>query len=73
MVKHSSFNEKVIAVAIWKLYTCFAILWYDFVWLLVNVNPLSLSPANGQTHSNNPSAILDEIFKCVLPFCGVGV
>ena len=27
---------------------------------------------NGQTHSNNSSAIADEWFECVCPFRGVG-
>ena len=26
---------------------------------------------NGQTHSNNLSAVADELFECVWPFCGV--
>ena len=30
------------------------------------------TPQNGQTHSNNLSAIADELFECVWPFCGVG-
>ena len=28
-------------------------------------------PQNGQTHSNNLSALADELFECVWPFCGV--
>ena len=28
---------------------------------------------NGQIHSNNSSAVRDELFECVRPFCGVGV
>ena len=27
---------------------------------------------NGQTHSNNSSALADKLFECVWPFCGVG-
>ena len=27
---------------------------------------------NGQTHSNNLSAVVDESFECVWPFCGIG-
>ena len=27
---------------------------------------------NGQTQSNNTSAIAEELFECVWPFCGVG-
>ena len=27
---------------------------------------------NGQTHSNNSSAFVDELFECVWLFCGVG-
>ena len=26
---------------------------------------------NGQTHSNNSSAVADELFECVWPFCEV--
>ena len=28
---------------------------------------------NGQTQSNNSSATGDELFECVLPFCGVAL
>ena len=31
------------------------------------------TPQNGQTHSNNSSAVVEEVFECVWPFCGVGV
>ena len=27
---------------------------------------------NGQTHSNNLFAVANELFECVLLFCGVG-
>ena len=27
---------------------------------------------NGQTHSNNSSAVADRLFECVWPFCGIG-
>ena len=27
---------------------------------------------NGQTHSNNSSAVADELFECVWPFCEIG-
>ena len=27
---------------------------------------------NGQTHLNNLSAVVEDLFKCVWPFCGVG-
>ena len=30
------------------------------------------TPQNGQTHSNNSSALADKLFECVWPFCGVG-
>ena len=30
------------------------------------------NPQNGQTLSNNSSAVADELFECVWPFCGVG-
>ena len=26
---------------------------------------------NGQTHSKNLSAVADELFECVWPFCGI--
>ena len=29
-----------------------------------------LIPQNGQTHSNNLSAVADELFECFWPFCG---
>ena len=29
------------------------------------------TPQNDQTHSNNSLAKADELFECVLPFCGV--
>ena len=29
-------------------------------------------PQNSQRHSNNSSPTADELFECVLPFCGVG-
>ena len=38
----------------------------------INFNPLSTNPQNGQTHSNNFSALTEELFECVLPFCRVG-
>ena len=28
---------------------------------------------NGQTHSNNSSATVDELFECVWPFCGLAL
>ena len=33
---------------------------------------LSANPQNGQTHSISSSAIADELFECVWPFCGAG-
>ena len=33
---------------------------------------LASSPQNGQTHSNNSSAVVDELFEFVWPFCKVG-
>ena len=27
-------------------------------------------PQDGQIHSNNPSAVANEFFDCVWPFCG---
>ena len=30
------------------------------------------TPLNGQTHSNNLSAVAKELIECVWPFCGVG-
>ena len=30
------------------------------------------TPQNGETHSNNSSAVADELFECVWPFCVVG-
>ena len=30
------------------------------------------SQKNGQTHSNNSSAVADELFECVWLFCVVG-
>ena len=33
--------------------------------LLISLTP---TPQNGQTHSNNSSAIADELFECVWPF-----
>ena len=32
----------------------------------------ALTPKNGQTHSNNSSAVTDELSECVWPFCGFG-
>ena len=29
-------------------------------------------PQNDQMHSNNLSTVVDELFECVWPFCGVG-
>ena len=37
------------------------------------LNLLSPIPQNGQTHSNNSSAVGDKLFECVWPFCGIGV
>ena len=31
------------------------------------------TPQNDQTHSNNSSGVVDELFECVRPFCGVGI
>ena len=30
------------------------------------------TPSNGQTHSNNSSAVVDKLFECVWPVSGVG-
>ena len=40
---------------------------------MVSHNLSSLIPTqqSGQTHSNNSSAVADELFECVRPFCGV--
>ena len=32
-----------------------------------------VEPQNGQTHSNNSSAVADELFECGWLFCAVGV
>ena len=29
------------------------------------------TPQNAKTHSNNSSAVADELFECVLAFCAV--
>ena len=35
--------------------------------------PLSANLTNCQTHSSkNSLAVIDELFECVSPFCGVG-
>ena len=31
------------------------------------------TPQNDQTHSNNSSATVEELFECIWPFLGVGV
>ena len=36
------------------------------------INPLSANFTNGQTHSNNSSAVADKLFECVRLFCGIG-
>ena len=33
--------------------------------LQLNFNSLSVNPQNGQTHSNNPLAVANELFECV--------
>ena len=33
---------------------------------------LASTSQNGETHSNNSSAIADELFECVSTFCGLG-
>ena len=38
-----------------------------------NITLSAPTPQNGQTQSNNSSAIAEELFECVWPFCGVGV
>ena len=48
--------------------------WY-WRWTLV-WNELILqapTPQNSQTHSNNLSAIANELLECVWPFCGLGI
>ena len=49
---------------------------YDFMlWLITRLWQLTLyAPIsqNGQTHSNNWSAVADELFECVWPFCEAG-
>ena len=30
------------------------------------------TPQNGQAHLDNSSAVADELFECVWPFCGAG-
>ena len=40
-----------------------------YTWL----NPLSANPANwSHTHSSNLSAVANELFECVWPFCRDG-
>ena len=39
---------------------------------LLRVNPLSTEPQIGQTHSNNLSAVANELFECAWTFSGVG-
>ena len=42
--------------------------------MLQEIEKLTLqapTPQNDQTHSNYSSAIADEWFECVRPFCGV--
>ena len=38
-----------------------------------HINSLSSNPTNDQTPSNNLSALTDELFECVWPFCGIDV
>ena len=41
--------------------------------MIISFSPLNLvpTPKNGQTHSNNSSALGDELFERVRPVCGV--
>ena len=39
---------------------------------LLSLTLYSSISQNGQTHSNNSSAISNELFECVWPFCGIG-
>ena len=41
------------------------------VYLLNSLNPFSANPTKW-SNLNNLSALADELFKCVWPFCGVG-
>ena len=38
-----------------------------------NINPSSVNPKNGQTHSNNSSTIGTKMFDELLSFCWVGL
>ena len=38
---------------------------------LLTFKSLAPTSQNGQTGSNNSSAVADELFECVRPFCGV--
>ena len=37
-----------------------------------NLTLWATTPQNGQSHSNNSSITVGELFECVCPFCGVG-
>ena len=38
----------------------------DFVLISVMLNLQAPTPLNGQTHSNNSAAVVDELFECKL-------
>ena len=35
------------------------------LYLLLNLTFQATTPQNGQTHSNNPLTVVDELFECV--------
>ena len=37
----------------------------------IDLNPLSANPTKWSNTLNNSSAVADELFECVWPFCGV--
>ena len=58
LVRHTTKEEKITQ--------------YDVIHTKLDLfNPLPISHI-GQTHSNNSSAIADELFECVLPICWIG-
>ena len=56
---------------------CSRALWHMFQYYFDNLEPpccffIHATPQIGQTHLNSSSALADELFECVWPFCGVG-
>ena len=41
--------------------------------LTAMINLFGLTAWNGETHSNNTSAVADKLLECVWPFFGVGI